>query len=155
MSILDKMTGKKAKEAKTAKGGAATSEKKASAKATDEKAKKDETKEVTKAEAAAATRGPLAREHGGDSYRILVRPLMTEKTAMQQMKSNQYTFAVAPGATKVDVARSIRDLYGVKPTKVRMVNVEGKVVRHGRSSGREKTLRKAIVSLKEGETISL
>ena len=149
MSILDKMTGKKAKEAKTAKGGAATSEGKASAKAAE---KKDE-KEPVKAEK--ATRGPLAREHGGDSYRILLKPLMTEKTAMQQMKSNQYTFAVAAGATKVDVARSIRDLYGVKPTKVRMVNVEGKMVRYGRSSGREKTLRKAIVSLKEGETISL
>ncbi len=152
MGILDKMTGKKAKEAKTAKGGAATSEKKASVKAADKET--SEKKDVVKAEAA-PTRGPLARESGGDSYRILVKPLMTEKTAMQQMKSNQYTFAVSAGATKVDVARSIRDLYGVKPTKVRMVNVEGKVVRYGRSSGREKTLRKAIVTLKQGETISL
>ncbi len=149
MSIFDKMTGKKAKEAKTAKGGAAAAEKKASAKATE----KSEEKKEAKAEA--AVRGPLAREHGGDSYRILLKPLMTEKTAMQQMKSNQYSFSVAAGATKVDVARAVRDLYGVKPTKVRMVNVEGKMVRYGRSSGREKTLRKAIVTLKAGESISL
>ena len=152
MGILDKMTGKKAKEAKTAKGGAAAAEKKASAKAEEKKDVAE--KEVVKAEAA-PTRGPLAREHGGDSYRILIKPLMTEKTAMQQMKSNQYSFSVAAGATKVDVARAVRDLYGVKATKVRMINVEGKVVRYGRSSGREKTLRKAIVSLKDGETITL
>lgn len=143
MSIIDKMTGKKAKEAVA---------KKAPAKAA--KKEEKETKETVKAEAAPA-RGPLAREHGGDSYRILLKPLITEKTAMQQMKSNQYSFSVAAGATKVDVARAIKDLYGVKPTKVRMVNVEGKMVRYGRSTGREKTLRKAIVTLKQGETISL
>lgn len=142
MGILDKMKGKKPAAAKAPKKAAA------------KKSEKDETTDVAAAAEAKVTRGPLAREGGGDSYRILLKPIMTEKTAMQ-LAQNQYTFAVAAKATKVDVARAIRDLYGVKPTKVRIVNVAGKNVRFGRSLGREKDVKKAVVTLKQGETISL
>jgi len=165
MGILDKMKGKKA-AAKSDKDEKAT--KKAPAKASsaakasgDESTKVDakaaETKKADKAEKVEAKaevkRGPLAREDGGDSYRILVRPISTEKTSLLQMQ-NQYTFAVAGKATKVDVSRAVRDLYGVKPLKVRIVNLEGKFVRSGRSQGYEKNLKKAIVTLKQGDTIS-
>lgn len=139
MGILDKVKGKKPAAAKK------TANKKAD--------KAEETTAV--ATQSEATRGPLAREGAGDSYRILLKPVMTEKSSMLATQTNQYTFAVAAKATKVDVARAIRDLYGVKPTKVRIVNIEGKVVRFGRSMGREKAIKKAIVTLKQGETLSL
>jgi len=138
MGILDKMKGKKPAAAK---------------KATSKKADKAEETTAVATEAK-ATRGPLAREGAGESYRILVRPVMTEKTAMQ-LAQNQYTFVVAAKATKVDVARAISDLYGVKPTQVRIVNLEGKMVRFGRTMGREKNTKKAVVTLKKGDTLSL
>lgn len=128
---------------------------KAPAKKAPSKAKKaDEAKADAAVTAAKATRGPLAREGAGDAYRILLAPVMTEKSSMLQL-ANQYTFAVANSATKVDVARAIRDLYGVKPTQVRIVNAKGKVVRFGRSIGKEKNVKKAVVTLKKGESISV
>lgn len=146
MGLLDKF-GKKDKSAPAKKAAAKT-----------KKAEKTEEKAAPAAETAApapkVTRGPLAKEGAGDSYRILLRPILTEKTSMQQAMG-QYTFAVAAGATKIDVARAVRDLYGVKPAQVRIVNAQGKMVRFGRSQGREKTTKKAIVSLKSGETISV
>ncbi len=147
MGILDKISGKKEKEP---------------AKKTAPKAKKAEKADVAakaeapaeKAETAAKTRGPLAKEGAGEAYRILVRPVLTEKTSMLQSQ-NQYTFAVAKGATKVDVARAVRDLYGVKPETVRIVVAKGKKVRSGRSQGQEKDVKKAVVTLKAGETITV
>ncbi len=145
MGILDKISGKKAKE---------------SAKKSAPKAKKApaETAAKTKAPAekaeTAKVRGPLAKEGAGEAYRILVRPVLTEKTSQLQA-INQYTFAVAKGATKVDVARAVRDLYGVKPLSVRIVNAKGKKVRSGRSQGQEKDVKKAVVTLKAGETLTV
>lgn len=143
MSIIDKISGKKGK----------APAKKAEPKA--KKAEKAEEKKVEAAEAPAAkVRGPLAKEGAGDSHRILLRPVLTEKTSMQQAQG-QYTFAVAKGATKVDVARAVRDLYGVKPSQVRIVNAKGKFVRYGRSQGYEKNVKKAVVTLKAGDSISV
>ena len=143
MGILDKISGKKEK---------------APAKKAPAKAKKAEEVKADAAETAApaakAARGPLAREGAGDAHRILLKPVLTEKSSLLQM-SNQYTFAVANSATKVDVARAVRDLYGVKPTQVRIVNAKGKAVRFGRSQGVEKDVKKAIVTLKKGDSISV
>lgn len=139
MGILEKMKGKKAPFAK------ASGAKKAAPAAT---AKEE------KVEKKAVVRGPLAREGAGDAYRILLAPVLTEKSSLLQ-SSNQYTFAVAKSATKIDVARAVRDLYGVKPVQVRVVNAKGKSVRFGRSQGQEKDVKKAIVTLKKGETIFL
>ena len=141
MGILDKFSRKKKAPAKAAP-----------------KAKKAEEKAV-KADASATpaaqqARGPLAREGAGDAYRILLRPVLTEKTSLLQAHG-QYTFAVANDATKVDVARAIRDLYGVKPVQIRIVNVEGKMVRFGRSQGREKRVKKAVVTLKSGDSLAV
>jgi len=123
---------------------------------------KDEKKdEVLKpAESAAAEkkakpfiRGPLAKEGAGRSYRVLVTPVMTEKADRQQALG-KYAFLVDADANKQTVAEAVRDLYGVKPASVNIVNVKGKQVRFGRTSGKQKDLKKAIITLKEGESIS-
>lgn len=107
-----------------------------------------------KREKRSRTRGPLAREGAGDAYRILLRPVITEKSARLETHST-YTFLVHPDSNKTEVAKAVRDLYGVKPEAVRMLRVEGKHVRFGRFNGKEKNVKKALVTLKPGETLTL
>lgn len=119
---------------------------------------KDEKKPATpatgdKKPAAPAPRGPLARDGGGQSFRILIKPMLTEKSDRQQALG-KYSFLVSPAANKVEVARAVSDLYGVKPAAVHIVNIKGKTVRFGRSSGKQKDLKKAIITLKKGDSIT-
>lgn len=125
--------------------------------------KEDKAKDEKKAAAAPAsaekkapkpvTRGPLAKEGAGQSYRLLITPLLTEKSDAQQAQG-KYSFLVSRDVNKIEVARAVRDLYGVKPVAVNIINVKGKFVRFGRTSGKQKDMKKAIVTLKAGETIT-
>lgn len=97
---------------------------------------------------------PASKAVMSDAGRILIRPIVSEKTTMQEMQQ-VYTFEVARHATKVDVQRAIQAVYGVKPVAVRTVNVEGKRVRFGRTLGRRADWKKACVTLPKGKTISI
>ncbi len=124
-------------------------------KKTDKKVeKKVEKKPVTKKKADKPAFGPLVKEFGGHSASILVAPVLTEKSGRQE-SLGKYVFFVSSDATKVEVARAIRDLYGIKPISVRIANVKGKSVRFGRVQGRKKNRKKAIVTLKKGDAISI
>lgn len=80
-------------------------------------------------------------------YDILRRPIISEKAA-KLSESNGIAFEVAMDATKEDVARAVQALYNVKPTKVNIVVAKGKVKSfRGRSSGTQRTVKKAYVSL--------
>lgn len=80
-------------------------------------------------------------------YDILVRPVISEKSA-KLSESNGVVFEVAKDATKADVARAMQVIYGVKPTKVNIVITKGKVKSfRGRSSGKQRDVKKAYVSL--------
>ncbi len=105
------------------------------------------TKSVT--EASAQKAGRL-----GAAYRVIVRPLVSEKAAHAETKG-VYTFVVTKDATKTQVIAAVEQVYGVRPTQVRTVNVEGKEVRFGRTIGRRKDWKKAIVTLPAGQTISI
>lgn len=89
-----------------------------------------------------------------ESYRVLIRPLVTEKAA-RQSTGGKYTFVVAMDANKIMVARSIEAVYGVKPESVRIVRLPGKTVRRGRITGKRSSTKKAIVTLPKGETIQI
>ncbi len=102
----------------------------------------------------AAVRGPLAKESAGQSHRILVRPVSTEKASRLQALG-KYEFIVAKGANKTEVAQAVRDLYGVKPVSVRMISGKGKFVRFGRYTGKEKDYKKALITLKAGESLTV
>jgi len=124
--------------------------------------KEDQAKDEKKAAAPAsaekkdpkkATRGPLAREGAGQSYRLLITPLLTEKSDRQQA-AGKYSFLVAKEANKIEIARAVRDLYGVRPVAVHIINIRGKVVRFGRNTGKQKDMKKAIITLKAGESIT-
>lgn len=83
---------------------------------------------------------------------VLVRHLMTEKTTRLAEK-NQYVFAVSSQANKIAIAQAVKNRYGVTPIKINTVNVLGKTVRYGRSSGKTKSWKKAIVTLPPGQSI--
>ena len=88
------------------------------------------------------------------AYRILVRPLISEKASHQQ-SLNQYFFAVALNANRIEVAKAVKDVYGVAPIKVNIIRSEGKARRVGGKIGRRKDWKKAMVTLPKGKTISL
>lgn len=83
---------------------------------------------------------------------VVLRPHLTEKTS-RLSEIGQYTFAVRANAEKVAVARAIAERYGVHPVRVTITRLPGKIVRHGKSTGRRSSLKKAIVTLRSGETI--
>jgi large subunit ribosomal protein L23 len=90
----------------------------------------------------------------GMAYRILVKPMVTEK-ATNLSAVNQYVFMVSIDANKIEVAKAIFEVYGVNPTSVNIIKSKGKKVNRGKVSGRRKDFKKAIVTLKKGESISV
>jgi large subunit ribosomal protein L23 len=91
---------------------------------------------------------------GSSAYRVLLRPLLTEKGSHLGVE-NKYLFEVGYDTNKIEVAKAIEATYGVKPTKVNIIKLAGKVVRRGRSIGRRKNWKKAIVTLPKGKTIQI
>ena len=79
---------------------------------------------------------------------IIVRPIITEKS-MAVLGMKKYTFEVAKSATKVDIARAVEELFGVKVSKVNTLNVRGHFRRQGRSEGYTSAWKKAVVTLTE------
>lgn len=94
------------------------------------------------------------KEDTGQAYRILKRPLITEKASSLGIY-RQYVFAVAPSANKIEVRKAIRKVYGVDPIKVNLMNISGKNVRYGKTEGRTKDWKKAIVTLPPGQKIEI
>lgn len=90
----------------------------------------------------------------GNAYKILVRPLITEKASIQGTQ-NKYFFEVNIDANKIEIAKAIQDVYGIMPIKVNVIKMGGKNVRQGRTMGKRKNWKKAIVTLKAGESIKV
>jgi large subunit ribosomal protein L23 len=90
-----------------------------------------------------------------EARELLIAPVITEKGTVLQEENNQYLFRVAPGANKIQIRESIEKIFKVHVTGIRTVTVHGKMRRMGRSQGRKPSWKKAIVTLKEGETIDL
>src|SRR3990167_1773685 len=83
---------------------------------------------------------------------VLVQPRISEK-ASALAKLNKYVFVVKKKANKVEVKKAVESKYQVRVVQVNMVNTQGKTKSFGRTPGRTAAFRKAIVTLKEGDTI--
>ncbi|MBE6730697.1 MAG: 50S ribosomal protein L23 [Ruminococcaceae bacterium] len=84
---------------------------------------------------------------------IIIRPIITEKT-MAGVQEKKYTFEVAKAATKIDIARAVEELFGVKVSKVNTLHVRGRMRRQGRFEGYTRSWKKAVVTLTaESKTI--
>lgn len=91
-------------------------------------------------------------------YDVLRRPLVTEKTSYQSGKLNQYSFIVADSATRTLVKDAIETLYDVKVARVNIINTSAKRGRRLRSRRlliRKSGIKKAIVTLVEGQTLPI
>ena len=86
-------------------------------------------------------------------HEILRRPLITEKSTIEKEKSNQLAFEVDRKANKVEIRRAVEQLFGVKVLGVRTLQMKGKVKRFGRTLGKRRGWKKAIVALAEGEHV--
>ncbi|MFA6553227.1 MAG: 50S ribosomal protein L23 [Patescibacteria group bacterium] len=101
-----------------------------------------------------AKKSKITKEDTGNAYRVLIKPLISEKGSLIGMY-NQYIFQVAPGTNRVEVRKAIRKLYGVDPIKVNIMNVRGKKIRYGRSEGQTKAWKKAVITLAAGQKIEI
>lgn len=89
-----------------------------------------------------------------EAKRVLLGAHVSEKAAGTE-EAGIYTFRVVSDATKIDVKRAIATKYGVVPTDVRMMNIEGKRTRFGRTEGKRRDWKKAIVTLPKGSHIDI
>ena len=88
-------------------------------------------------------------------YRTIVRPLVTEATSVAYQERGEYVFEVHPDANKLEIKQAIEQLFGVKVTGVWTSNQRGKTRRVGKATGRRPNWKKAIVKLREGDTIEI
>lgn len=89
-----------------------------------------------------------------ENYRILVRPLVTEKSNLGP-QDGKYTFIVDKRASKVQIKRAVEDRFKVKVIDVNTANYRGKSKSRGwRSKGKKGDWKKAYVTLAKGETIA-
>lgn len=88
---------------------------------------------------------------------IIIKPIVTEKMTAISEKMNRYGFRVQPSANKIEIKKAVEEMYGVKVDSVNTMNVSGKLkqrfTKAGLIKGQSASYKKAIVTLKEGETI--
>ncbi len=92
----------------------------------------------------------------GDTYSIIIKPLVTEKGTYQSQALNAYSFQVATWANKIQIKRAVEDMYNVKVLTVRTSNRKGKPRRvRWNQWGATKHWKKAVVVLHEDHHIDL
>ncbi|MGL5981605.1 MAG: 50S ribosomal protein L23 [Phocaeicola sp.] len=88
---------------------------------------------------------------------IIIKPLVTEKMSAMIEKDNRFGFVVRPGANKLEIKREIEALYNVTVVSVNTMNYSGKnksrYTKSGYVQGRTAAYKKAVVTLKDGDTI--
>ncbi|HAH03960.1 MAG: 50S ribosomal protein L23 [Parcubacteria group bacterium GW2011_GWA2_43_17] len=109
---------------------------------------------ATAGEAKKSVKASVIKENTREAYRVLLKPLITEK-GTYLASHNKYLFAVPTGTNKLEIKKAIKALYGVTPESVNIIAVSGKNVRYGRSKGRTKDRKKAIVTLAKGQSIEV
>jgi len=85
---------------------------------------------------------------------IIVSPRISEKATMKADIENQHVFSVLKNATKPEIKRAVELMFNVKVHSVRIMNVQGKLTRIGRTFGKRKDWKKAYVRLQEGFDIN-
>ena len=91
------------------------------------------------------------------SWNTIVRPVVSEKSTVLG-EEGKYIFEVAPDANKIQIKAAVEEAFANKKINVAAVNilhVPGKVRRRGRSVGKTRSWKKAIVTLKSGQRLDL
>jgi large subunit ribosomal protein L23 len=85
---------------------------------------------------------------------VIIRPIVSEKS-YALLASNKYTFRVHPDAHKTQVRQAVEEIFGVRVTDVRTMSVKSKPKRRGYTSGRTREWKKAVVQVRQGDTIPI
>jgi large subunit ribosomal protein L23 len=85
--------------------------------------------------------------------KVILAPVISEKSTRLADKHNQVAFRVLPDATKEEIGAAVASLFKVEVSGVQVLNVKGKIKRSGRIMGRRDNWKKAYVTLKEGQDI--
>ncbi|CCQ90310.1 50S ribosomal protein L23 [Nitrospina gracilis 3/211] len=88
-----------------------------------------------------------------DHYRILEKPLITEKSTMMLEDGNRVMFQVKRDANKLQIKQAVEKIFNVTVLDVNTLNVKPRQKRFGRNVGFTKASKKAIVTLKDGDKI--
>jgi ribosomal protein L23 len=88
---------------------------------------------------------------------ILIRPVISEKMTKQAERLGQYAFIVSEKANRIEIARAIENFYNVRVESVNTMRYEGKrrarITKKGVLTGRTNSYKKAVVTLRKGDTI--
>ncbi len=89
-----------------------------------------------------------------DASKIIIRPVVSEKSYVLAA-ADRYTFRVHPDAHKTQIRQAVEELFEVKVVEVRTSSVKSKPKRRGLTSGRTRAWKKAIVQVREGDSIPI
>ena len=89
-----------------------------------------------------------------DATQVIIRPVVSEKTYVLA-EAGKYTFRVNDRAHKTQIRHAVEELFDVKVVEVRTVSVKSKPKRRGLQSGRTRQWKKAIVQVREGDSIPI
>jgi Ribosomal protein L23 len=89
--------------------------------------------------------------------KVIIKPIVTEKMTLVTEKLNRYGFKVNPDANKLQIKQAVEEMYNVTVESVNTINYDGKkksrYTKSGLISGKVAAYKKAIVTLKKGDTI--
>lgn len=85
--------------------------------------------------------------------KIILAPIVSEKSARGADKHNQYAFRVLKDARKPEIKAAVEKMFDVKVDSITTSNVKGKIKRFGLTSGKRADWKKATVRLQEGQEI--
>ena len=90
-----------------------------------------------------------------DHTKVIIKPLVTEKSTHQQATRNAYAFQVHPAANKQQIKQAVEKIYSVKVTDVRTMNRKGKPRRTKHKMTHTSDWKRAVVVLDENSRIEL
>lgn len=86
---------------------------------------------------------------------VIIRPVVSEKSADLEAANGQYIFEVARNANKIEIAKAVSMVFGVRVSRVRTMVVRSELTRVGRFWGKTRAWKKAVVTLHAGDSINL
>ena len=90
-----------------------------------------------------------------DLHQVLVRPLITEKSSAAWQDRKEYVFEVHPEATKGQIREALKQLFGVTATSIRTMQMRRNAMIRGQARGVSARWKKAIVTLRQGDTLAV
>jgi large subunit ribosomal protein L23 len=89
-----------------------------------------------------------------DHRDVIIAPVVSEKS-YSLLDEGRYTFIVHPSSNKTEIKQAVEAIFGVKVDSVNTLNRKGKTKRFGVRYGKRKDTKRAIVTLREGESIDI